>query len=405
MESEVFRMKKVRILLSGAAGYGEYYLQLLAKHVDRARFDLCGIVDPFVTAETVGLSWVREEKVPFYRTMEEFYAENAADLVILSCPIQFHKEQALCAMAHGSHVLCEKPLTADMADVKALEEAAARYGKMLAVGFQWSFCSPILSLKRDILAGRFGRPLALKTLISWQRFDSYYEQSSWKGRIYDMAGRLVLDSVATNATAHYLHNLFFVMGESLPEAAMPQSVRYGAYRAKEIESFDTCFAAGKFANGADFLYIATHSGDRNIEPVFRYEFENAAVETRGEGYNPHVVARFQDGTEIDYGQPQSDASCAQKITAMLDYIDGRGEVACLPSTVKPHLAVCTGFFLAAPIRDFPPEWTFRTQDPPGTFVRGLADDCLLCYEKGLLPYEAGLGWAQPETEFDPAKYL
>ena len=398
-------MKKVRIVLSGGAGYGGHYLHLFSTQVDRSRFVLCGIVDPFVTAETVAYDWVREEKIPFYRTMEDFYAEQAADLAILACPIPYHKEQAICAMAHGSHVLCEKPLTVEMADAVELEEAAARYGKMLAVGFQWSFCTPILSLKRDILAGKFGRPLMLKTFISWQRFDSYYQSSGWKGRIRDAQGRLVQDSVATNATAHYLHNLFFLMGGSLSEAAMPEKVRYSVYRAKDIESFDTCFAGGTFENGSKFLYIATHSGDVNVEPLLRYEFENAVVVMEEPSSNPHIVARMKDGTEINYGWPQSDESCAQKITAMLDYIEGKGEVTCLPSTIKPHLAVCTGFFREAPVYQLPAGRIFRTQDPAGTFVHGLTGDCQLCFDRGLLPQEAGLDWAQPEAEFDPKKYL
>ena len=398
-------MEKVRIVLSGAAGYGAYYLQLLAEQVDQSRFVLAGIVDPFV--KEVGSDWAKEKNVPLYRSLEDFYAADSADLAILSCPIQFHKEQALLAMKNGSHVLCEKPLTVEIADALEMQAAAEKYGKYLAVGFQWSYCTPILSLKKDILAGKFGQPRILKTLISWQRFDNYYQGSSWKGRIHDANGFLIQDSVATNATAHYLHNLFFVMGDTLSTAAMPEEVRYSAWRAKEIESFDTCFAKGKFASGAEFLYIATHSGDRGIEPVFRYEFEDASATLEEIDGVPQLKVQYRDGRVEDYGMPQSDRSNSQKITAMLDAIQNHdpSAVTCPVAASLPHLAVCTGFFREGAIGNLPKDRIFRTEAPAGTFVHGLADECLACYEQGLLPSEAGLAWTAPETCFDPKRYL
>ena len=66
----------------------------------------------------------KEKNVPLYRSLEDFYAADSADLAILSCPIQFHKEQALLAMKNGSHVLCEKPLTVEIADALEMQAAA-----------------------------------------------------------------------------------------------------------------------------------------------------------------------------------------------------------------------------------------------------------------------------------------
>lgn len=362
-------MNKLRIVLSGAAGYGAYYLKLLSEYLNPDRFELVGLVDPFVTS--VNLPWVQERQIPFYPSLEAFYAVNSADLAIISSPIRFHKEQCLIAMAHGSHVLCEKPLTVTMADAREMEEAARRYGRYLGVGFQWSFCTPILNLKRDILAGRFGKPVMLKTFISWKRYDSYYQTSSWKGRIHDASGFLIQDSVATNATAHYLHNLFFVMGDSLGTAALPEEVTYAVYRGKEIESFDTCFARGTFSGGGEFLYIATHSGDEELEPRFCYIFEKAVITMEEPAGNPHIIARFADGSCVDYGAPQSDASNAEKISRMLDAIQYGSLLSCTVETVLPHLAVCTGFFREAPIHSLPAGRLYREEEPAGSFMKGL----------------------------------
>ena len=398
-------MKKVRIVLSGASGYGSYYLQLLEEQVDQSRFQLVGIVDPFV--KEISSEWAKQQHIPLYASLENFYQADSADLAILACPIQFHKDQALLAMQNGSHVLCEKPLTVKVSDALEMQSAAEKYGKYLAVGFQWSYCTPILTLKRDMLAGKFGKPMMLKTLISWQRFDNYYQSSFWKGRIHDANGFLIQDSVATNATAHYLHNLFFMMGDSLSSAAMPEVVQFSTWRAKDIESFDTCFAKGRFASGAQFLYIATHSGDRGIEPIFQYEFENAVAVLKKVDDIPQITVQYRDGRTVDYGTPQSDHSNSEKITAMLDAIqdDNPSAVTCPVSASLPHLAVCNGFFQERAIETLPQERTFRTKNPAGSFMHGLADECFDCYNQGLLPSEVSLEWAIQESCFDPRQYL
>lgn len=397
-------MNRISIVLVGAAGYGSYYLKLLEEYVENSRFQLVGIVDPLV--QSVDLPWIQQQNIPFFSSLEEFYEQYNADLAIISSPIWFHKEQCILALSKGSHVLCEKPLTVTTADARELKRISETFGKQLGVGFQWSFCTPILNLKRDILAGKFGKPVRLKTLISWKRYDDYYQTSSWKGRIHDAHGNLIQDSVATNATAHYLHNLFFILGETIEGAAMPETVAYAAYRAKDIESFDTCFAKGKFQNGGEFLYIATHSGDVELEPRFQYEFEKATITMEDSSHSPHILAVLDDGTQIDYGTPQSNESSAEKIIAMLDVAEGKKSfIPCGVETILPHLAVCNGFFQESTIYQLPVDRTYREDNPAGTFVHGLTDDCMKCYQEFLLPHEAGIAWAKPEKCFSPIKYL
>lgn len=395
---EGYIMKKTKIVLVGASGYGAYYRMLLSDYVPQERFDLVGIVDPFPVSDEKKPQ--NEKPVPFFDTLEEFYQTNGADLAVISSPIRFHLEQCLTAMKNGSHVLCEKPLVPTVDEALALQKASEEYGKLLGVGFQWSFCTPILSLKRDILAGVLGKPLRFSTFISWKRYDAYYLSSSWKGRIHDKDGSIIYDSVATNATAHYLHNIFFLMGDAISASRLPSEVTASLYRAKEIESFDTCFAKGRFDNGAEFCYIATHSGDIGAEPKFSYEFENAVVTMEDED-NPHIVATFKNGETRDYGCPQTDESSSEKIIRMLDAIQSGDPIPCGVSAILPHLAVCNEMFRRIPIYNFDSSLCFR-EDNRGTFVRGLTEDCFRCYHAGKLPGELNLPWAGKETTIHPS---
>ena len=385
---------KVSTVFIGIGGYGDLYPSLIERFPEIR--EICrpvGVVDPFA-GRAPHCGWFREQGVPFYDTAEAFYKERAAELAVIATPIPYHKPQCLAALQNGSHVLCEKPLVPSLSDALELEKAAGAAGRTLGVGFQWSFSRSMNRLKRDVLEGRFGRPFCLKSLICWKRGYDYYESSGWKGRFFDAAGRLVRDSVVTNATAHYLHNIFFLLGTTPDGAAMPEWVDAQVYRAKDIESFDTCALKGTFRDGAAFWYGATHAGDLDDETRFRYAFEKGDIHFNDRPGDPrdHMIAVFKSGEVLDYGNPQATDESAPKFLTMLRRCrDEKAAVPCTPATAKPHLAVCEGLFDKAAVGGFPADRVFEGAKPDGSckgiYVRGLSELLIRGYETGKLPCE------------------
>nr|WP_295945530.1 Gfo/Idh/MocA family oxidoreductase [uncultured Agathobaculum sp.] len=391
-------MKKVRLALVGAGGYGDYCLGLMERFVDPDTYALVAAIDPFYE-RVPRFEKLKAQGVPFYRTLEDFFAADTADLVLIASPIHMHREQCILAMQHGAHVLCEKPLAPIVQDALAIRDAAEKYGKKLGVGFQMSFCDPIQNLKKDIRAGLLGAPKSLRSYVSWQRFDSYYN-SPWKGRVRDAQGHWILDSILTNATAHYLHNTFFVLGSEQDSAAMPQSLRVELYNGKGIETFDTAFVQGEFADGSDFFIAVTHSGDRNIDPVLRYEFENAVVTASGNDDSAEIIATFRDGTTKNYGAALGEYHVAQKIRTMLAVAaDPSLSVPCTADTILPQLTVCNAICDQADVHLLPVARMERVSEPePGVFMPGLSDAAWRCFEEGKLPSALGYDWACPPSE-------
>lgn len=388
-------MKKTRLAIVGAGGYGDYCLGLLERFVDPASYELVAAIDPFYE-KAPRLEKLRTAGVRFFRDLDDFYAADSCELLLIASPIYLHREQCLTAFAHGSHVLCEKPLAPTVQEAREIGEAAEKAGVRLGVGFQMSFCKPIQDLKRDILAGVLGRPLMLKSYVSWQRFDSYYD-SPWKGRLRGKNGSLVLDSVITNATAHYLHNTCFVLGRDMGSALLPVELWAELYNGKGIESFDTAFLRGSFEGGCEFYLAVTHSGDKNIDPVLRYEFENAVVTASGNDDSAQIIAAFRDGSTKNYGAALGEYHVAEKIRSMLAVAaDPSRAVACTASTILPQLTVCNAIVEQCDVNPFPAERMERVSEPePGWFMPGLADEAWRCFEAARLPSECGLPWAQP----------
>lgn len=53
----------------------------------------------------------------------------------------------------------------------------------------------------------------------------YNGRNAWAGARDDGAGTWILDSPINNATAHYLHNVLYVMGPAVDRSIRPVSVR------------------------------------------------------------------------------------------------------------------------------------------------------------------------------------
>lgn len=360
----------VRVVLIGCGGFARHYVGIL--HSMPERVDFRGIVDPYADRSPVCGDILRYG-IPVYADFEAFYAADSADLAVISSPIQFHVPQTMFALEHGTNVLCEKPICPLEKDAIDLRDRAALLGKYLAVGFQWSFADPMQALKADIAAGKFGAPVRFTDLVSWPRSASYYTSSSFKGRINDASGVPVYDSIITNATAHYLHNMFFVAGS---EAA---SLEYGLWRAYDIETFDTCVLRGEMKNGCAYYIGVTHAAPEQVDPKLEYRFEKGRVFFGFDGTD-NLYAELDGVGLINYGSMGPE----RKILRTLDSIE-RGAPNLSPvDSVLPHLRLCERLFAdIANVRDFPAE--MKTVTPEYTYVNGIWDKIVQGCREDRLP--------------------
>jgi len=400
----MFMDRKVSLLIVGVGGYGNNYLRVLLSNMGTEKFTIKGVVDP----NPVNCRYLEDLKklqVPFYKSLEEFYSVDTADLAIISSPIQFHAPQSCFALEHGSNVLCEKPICSTIQDALMMIEARDKSGKFLAIGYQWSFEDAILELKKDILSGRLGRPKRLKTLVLWPRDKKYYNRSAWAGKIKDDKGNWILDSVANNATAHYLHNMFFVLGDKLDNSAYPISVKAELYKANNIESFDTCAIQSFTEEGVEILFYAAHAVKKLKGPVFSFEFEKGVV-TFGENSaeDKNIYAVFNDGTQKIYGSPF--LNDMKKLWACINTIaNAEDEITCKAETAIPHLLCINGSHESMPeIKKFPEDLIKIDPENEITWVEGLYEVLNNCYEKAILPSQENISWAECGEKIDLSNY-
>ena len=256
--------KPLAVAVAGISGYGGFYVEALTQYAKEDRLQFVGGIDPNPESSD-SFQLLQSQKVPIYDSLESFYKKSFADLMIVSTPIHLHYVHTCYALEHGSHVLCEKPLCATVEQAQLMLETQKKTGKIAGVGFQWCFSDAVLNLKRDILRGDFGKPRRLKTLVLWPRSNGYFNRNSWAGRIKTDGGEPVFDSVVSNATAHFLHNMVFILGDSIGQSAYPTKVTAELYRANNIENFDTAAVRCQTATGVEILFIASHATEKESE--------------------------------------------------------------------------------------------------------------------------------------------
>ena len=372
----------VSILLVGIGGYASTYVNPL---LDGEREDcvIVGCADPFPNS-CRRLEEIKERGIPVFADMKEFFeAGLTADLAVITTPIHLHADQIKLALSHGCHVLCEKPLCGDIRDIPSLIEARDKAGKYVGIGYQWSHSEAILNLKADILAGVYGKPKLLKTLVLWPRNFKYYKRGcGWAGKIKNEDGALILDSVANNATAHYLHNILFTLGESMDTSLEPTEVKAVLRRANNIENYDTCALEMQFANGARGLYLVTHASKELQNPIFDYEFENGHIYFEDGEKEKIIRGVMNDGTEKIYGDPFG-GKCVKLWRAVEAVLDPTVKPFCGIEAATPHTNTIARVQEFG-VENFAPDQIKLLEDESGVYVPGLGDALRKCYENGTM---------------------
>nr|WP_299067674.1 Gfo/Idh/MocA family oxidoreductase [uncultured Allomuricauda sp.] len=85
-----------------------------------------------------------------FGSYNELFASDKVDIVYIATPHNFHKDLAIKAMESGKHVLCEKPLGVNRAEVLELIEAAKKNGVFLMEGL-WSRFNPSIQKIKNII--------------------------------------------------------------------------------------------------------------------------------------------------------------------------------------------------------------------------------------------------------------
>ncbi len=189
---------ELKVVFAGCGGIGEAWLKIVAEHPEW-KLRLVGFVDVRLDAAQ---RYAEQYGVPgaaFGVDLDAILTQMQPDIVF-DCTIpEAHHPITLTALAHGCHVLGEKPLADSLEHAREMIAAAERAGKLYGVMQNRRFDPNLLRLKRLIHSGEIG---AITTLHS-----DFFNAPHFVGFRHTMRHPLIFDmAIHTFDAARYLLN-------------------------------------------------------------------------------------------------------------------------------------------------------------------------------------------------------
>ena len=317
------------------------------------------------------------------------------DIVGIPTGIPYHAEMAMQAMEAGYNVLVEKPVAATIQEVLRLQETERRTGRWCAVGYQFIHSPTIQWLREKIIGGRLGSIQEARSMIGWPRGPGYYARNGWAGRVRAYQ-RWVLDGPATNATAHHLTNMLYLIAAN-PEGSAISSVRAELYRAKPIPSYDTSCIEVRMSCGARALHSASHALSRTLDPVMDVICQNGSI--HWEARPDAAEIRYNDGSSEAYANPDPSANPERSFTQAARLAAGHEQAPlCGLAEGGPHvLAINLAFESSKGIIPISDEHTYEHQAVDGSqtmCIEGMEVALKKAQATGLTFSELNLPWAR-----------
>jgi myo-inositol 2-dehydrogenase/D-chiro-inositol 1-dehydrogenase len=151
-------MSELRIGVLGVGVMGADHVARITSKISGARVS---VVNDCLTEKAEQIA----QSVPGCRAIADpldAIADADVDAVLLATPGPTHEKQLLACLEHGKPVLCEKPLTTDVATSLEVVKREAELGKrLIQVGFMRRFDHEYAQLKALLDSGELGRPLVM----------------------------------------------------------------------------------------------------------------------------------------------------------------------------------------------------------------------------------------------------
>lgn len=135
----------------------------------------------------------RELGVKTFERFDDVLADPAVDLVVLATPNDLHAPHAIQAMAAGKHVVTDKPMCLNIAEVDQMIAASQQYDRLLSVFHNRRWDGDFLTVQKLIADGQLGDPFMFE--LFWGQ---YGKPRGWRseaahggGKFFDLGAHMV----------------------------------------------------------------------------------------------------------------------------------------------------------------------------------------------------------------------
>ncbi|MEI6131814.1 MAG: Gfo/Idh/MocA family oxidoreductase [Bacillota bacterium] len=235
-------MEKVRYGIIGFGNIGNAHFDIQNK-LENAQLTAISDINPERLADAKSKAG---DGVTYFSSNEELMKSGLVDAIIIATPHYAHPEIAILAFEHGLHVLSEKPAGVYTKQVRLMNEAAEKSGKLFGISFQNRFTPCNQKIKELISSGIIGEINSVNIIVTdWFRTQTYYDSGSWRATWSGEGGGVLINQCPHNLD---LWQWWLDM--------VPTKVRAFAHEGKwhDIEVEDDVTAYVEYANGATGVF-------------------------------------------------------------------------------------------------------------------------------------------------------
>ena len=100
-----------------------------------------------------------------FHSLEEFLDSRLFDVVLVATPNNFHHDLSVAALRAGYHVICEKPVTMTVEELKDVFRVADACGKLFTVHQNRRWDADFNIVRKAIETGMVGKPYTIESCV------------------------------------------------------------------------------------------------------------------------------------------------------------------------------------------------------------------------------------------------
>lgn len=171
-----------KMAIIGYGGMGSWHAENVSSRIDN--ISVKGIFDIQKNAQEKAQS----QGLYIYKSLEELLADTEIDLVTIATPNDSHKAYAISLLEAGKNVICEKPVTMNVAELEEIIAAAKKSGKVFSVHQNRRWDKDFVIIKTILNQGGLNNPYFIESRVQGSRGAMH----GWRGHKIN-GGGMVLD--------------------------------------------------------------------------------------------------------------------------------------------------------------------------------------------------------------------
>lgn len=258
---------------------------------------LCGVYDADTArAQAAATSYGCRH----YATLDALLSDTSVQAVVVLSPLEYHAKHALQSLQASKHVMIEKPVATQLADVVAIEQQAQASQRICMPAHNYIYAPQLRSAKRLIDEGAFGQ--IVSAWIVYSMYHPPHIAAKYPG---------VLRQIMT----HHFYSLLYLLGKPKRIAALASESRTGA---DKLDREDQVTLIAEMPNGALVNLFASFAADDQTSDPWTVLYKILGT-NGGSVYSWRDSVRLDSGAGLAWRYPNYEESFAHEINYFVQH--------------------------------------------------------------------------------------